>query len=106
MTTPDTAALTAAQNAVAAALRAEHVAELLAQPGLAYGDLGDGTQYVTFDGEHIGDCRRRGEGTSPLLNWWAYPSDGGPAEGPYLTARQGAAALMRLRRRHGNVLTD
>ena len=93
------AALTAAQNAVteavAEAVRAEHIAELLAQPGLAYGDLGDGTQYVALNGEHIGDCRRQGEGTSPLLDWWAYPADGSAATGPYLTARQGAAALLR-----------
>jgi hypothetical protein len=93
-------ALTTAKDAVALATaeaaRAEHIAELLAQPGLTYGDLGDGTQYVALDGEHIGDCRRRGEGTSPLLSWWAYPADGEPATGPYLTARQGAAALMRL----------
>lgn len=97
MTTHDAAAITAAQNAVAEAVRMEHIAELLAQPGLAYGDLGDGTQYVVLDGEHIGDCRRHREGTSPLLGWWAYPADGKPATGPYLTARQGAAALMRLR---------
>lgn len=92
--------------AAAEAARAEHIAELLAQPGLTYGDLGDGTQYVALDGEHIGDCRRRGEGTSPLLDWWVYPADGTPAEGPYLTARQGAAALMRLHKRHAAVLTD
>lgn len=105
-----TQALTAAQNtaalAMAKAVRAEHIAELLAQPGLTYGNLGDGTQYVALDGEHIGDCRRLGEGTSPLLDWWAYPADGSPAEGPYLTARQGAAALMRLRKRHAADLTD
>jgi hypothetical protein len=98
-----TAALTAAQNAVteavAEAVRAEHIAELLAQPGLTYGDLGDGTQYVSLDGEHIGDCRRLEEGTSPLLGWWAYPADGTPATGPFLTARQGAAALARA---HGD----
>jgi len=92
-------AVTAAQNTAMAAaveaVRAEHIAELLAQPGLAYGDLGDGTQYVVLDGEHIGDCRRNGEGTSPLLHWWAHPADGSAATGPYLTARQGAAALMR-----------
>lgn len=103
-------ALTAAQNAaalaVAEAVRAEHIAELLAQPGLTYGSVGDGTQYVALDGVHIGDCRHHGESTSPLLDWWAYPVDGGPATGPYLTARQGAAALMRLHRRHGDVLTD
>ena len=102
--------LTAAKDALAAAdaeaVRAEHIAKLLAQPGLTYGDLGDGTQYVALDGEHIGDCWRRGEGTSPLLDWWAYPADGRPAEGPYLTARQGAAALMRLSRRHAADLTD
>lgn len=96
-----TAALTAAhnavQNAAAEAVRAEHIAELLAQPGLTYGDLGDGTQYVALDGEHIGDCRRLKEGTSPLLGWWAYPADGTPASGPFLTARQGAAALARTR---------
>lgn len=101
MTSRDNAeqTLTAARNAAAAAaaeaVRAEHIAELLAQPGLTYGSVGDGTQYVALDGQHIGDCRRRGEGTSPLLDWWAYPADGGPATGPYLTARQGAAALMR-----------
>lgn len=96
MTTRDTtAALTAAQNAVAEAIRAEHIAELLAQPGLTYGNLGDGTNYVSYNGEHIGDCRHEGAGPSALLDWFAYPADGAPVMGPFGTARQGAAALMR-----------
>jgi hypothetical protein len=94
-----TATLTAAQNAAALAMaeavRAEHIAELLAQPGLTYGDLGDGTNYVSYNGEHIGDCRHEGSDSSALLNWFAYPLDGAPAMGPFGTARQGAAALMR-----------
>lgn len=91
--------LTAAQNAMATAaveaVRAEHIAELLAQPGLTYGDLGDGTQYVACDGQHLGDARRHGEGTSPLLNWYSYPADGGEPSGPHLTARIAATALLR-----------
>lgn len=81
--------------AVAEAVRAEHVAELLAQSGLAYGDLGDGTHYVALDGAHLGYARRIGEGASPLLHWFAYPLDGTATTGPWLTARQAAAALMR-----------
>ncbi|GAA2062180.1 hypothetical protein GCM10009839_86620 [Catenulispora yoronensis] len=93
--------LTAAQNTLAAvaaeAVRAEHVAELLAQTGLTYGDLGDGTHYVANDGEHLGDVRRQAEGTSPLLNWYAYPVDSSEPSGPYLTARIAATALLRRR---------
>ena len=78
------------------ALRAEHVAEILAQPGLAYGSTGDGSQdqYVSYEGEHIGDVRHEAPGTSPLLGWYAYPIDG-EKFGPFPMARQGAAELMR-----------
>lgn len=93
--------LTTAQGALALAAaetaRAERIAELLAQPGLTYGHLGDGTHYVAYDGEHLGYCRRSGEGSSPLLNWFAYPINESPTTGPYLTARQAAAALMHQR---------
>lgn len=91
--------LTSTENALAAAaadtLRAEHVAELLAQPGLAYGPVGDGSQdqYVSYEGEHIGDARREGAGGSPLLDWYAYPVVGGRF-GPFPMARRAAAALM------------
>jgi len=90
--------LTTAQDALALAVaetaRAERVAELLAQSGLVYGNLGDGTHYVAMNGEHLGYARRSGEGSSPLLNWFAYPVDERQTTGPYLTARQAAAALM------------
>ena len=75
------------------AVRAEHIAELLAQPGLCYGDLGDGRQYVALDGKHLGYARREAPGCSALLHWFAYPEDGSRS-GPYVTARQAAAALM------------
>lgn len=95
--------LTIAQDtlalAVAETARAERIAELLAQSGLVYGNLGDGSCYVAMDGEHLGYARRSGEGSSSLLNWFAYPIDERPTTGPYLTARQAAASLMH-RPRH------
>ncbi len=100
MTTRDDAEqdLAAAQDVLALAAaetaRAERVAELLAQSGLVYGNLDDGTHYVAMDGEHLGYARRSGEGSSPLLHWFAYPVDDRETTGPYLTARQAAAALM------------